>query len=125
MKEDKALKARLAVQLRELDMRIAARMQETQPDVFQGNSQRSKNAPESLPVSSKSNAASARVAGSPVAKQTHEGILMHYPELKEMGACPCPECQQDRRDSLNSNLSGRVMVGSRRWGRASKRGTAW
>jgi hypothetical protein len=83
MKEDKALRARLAGQLRELDMRIAARMLETQPDAYLGNSQRSKNAPESLPVSSSSSAASALVARSPVAKQTPGGILMHYPELKE------------------------------------------
>ena len=83
MKEDKALKARLAVQLRELDMRIAARMQETQPDVFQGNCQRSTDAPESIPVSSNPSASSARVTRLPVAKQTPEGILMHYPELKE------------------------------------------
>jgi hypothetical protein len=120
MKEDKALKARLAAQLHALDMRIAARMLETQPDASRGNSQRSKKAPESHSVSSNSSAVRL-----PVAKQTPGGIPMHYPELGEMGACPCPECQQDRKDSLNSNLSGRVMVGSRRWGRASKRGTAW
>jgi hypothetical protein len=117
MKEDKALKARLAAPLRELDMRIAARMLETLPNASRDNFLCSKNAPESHSVSSNSSA-----ARSPVAKQTPGGILMHYPELKQMGACPCPECEQDRRDS---NLSGRVMVGSRRWGRASKRGTAW
>jgi hypothetical protein len=65
MKEDKALSARLGAQLREMDMRIAARMLETRPDGSRGNLLHSKNAPESHPVSSNS-----RAAGLPVAKQT-------------------------------------------------------
>ena len=49
MKEDKALRARLAAELREMDMRITARMLKTQPDAFPRNSSIRKTRPNHIP----------------------------------------------------------------------------